>query len=320
MPDDAVGGIHHVTALATGAQRNLDFYSGVLGLRLVKRTVNQDEPFTYHLYYGDSVGRPGTVVTFFPVPGVPAGRSGSGQVHETVFSVPASALAAWEQSLRAAGAESLGDEERFGSRVLRFTDPDGLIIALAGDAAEDSDPGWSHGRISATESIRGFSHVRLASAEPEGTARVLRDVLGYAEVAHEASATRFAVADAERAGAVDILADPPGGRSGAGTVHHVAFRVPDHDALLALRERIMAAGLRPTPVIDRFYFRSVYFREPGGILFEVASDEPGFTVDEEADSLGQSLRLPGEHESQRAAIERALPTLQAPDPRGGLQE
>jgi glyoxalase family protein len=255
-------------------------------------------------------------MTFFPFPRVPEGRPGRGQVDETAFSVPADALGAWDQRLARAVATPLGETERFGARVLRFADPDGLMLTLAGDAARDSEPGWSYGPVPADEAVRAFSHARLASAAPDATARVLREVLGYAEAASESEATRFVIAGAERAGALDLLADAPAGRQGAGTVHHVAFRVPDREALLAMREQVAAAGLRPTPVIDRFYFRSVYFREPGGILFEVANDEPGFTVDEDADALGQSLKLPGEYESQRDAIERALPTLRAPEPNG----
>jgi glyoxalase family protein len=316
MPDLAVGGIHHVTAIAANAQRNFDFYTGVLGLRLVKQTVNQDDPFTYHLYYGDSLGRPGTALTFFPFPGVPEGRTGRGQVYETAVSVPSGSVATWDQRLARAGATRLGEEERFGVRVLRFRDPDGLILALAGDAAEQSEPGWSGGHIPADEAVRAFSHARLASASPDGTARVLTDILGYTEVANEAGATRFAVGGADRAVSVDMLAAAASARSGSGTVHHVAFRVPDREALLAMREQILAAGLYPTPLIERFYFRSVYFREPGGILFEVATDDPGFTLDEDASSLGQSLKLPGEYEGQRRAIEAALPPLRGPAAEG----
>lgn len=308
----AVGGIHHVTAIAADAQRNVDFYSGVLGLRMVKKTVNQDDPFTYHLYYGDTLGRPGTAMTFFPFPGVPAGQPGRRQVHETGFSVPAGALGAWQQRLSDAGVTVLGEEERIGVPVLRFADPDGLIIALVGDAAESSAAGWPEGPVPAGEAVRAFSNVRLASAAPEATARVLTELLGYSETGTEPEATRFAIAGAERAGEVDLLANPPAGRPGTGTVHHVAFRVPDRDTLLAMQHQVMDSGLRPTPEIDRFYFRSVYFHEPGGILFEIASDDPGFAVDEPVESLGSELRLTAAHEPQREQIEAHLPPIRVP--------
>lgn len=314
-----VGGIHHVTAITTDAQRNVDFYSGVLGLRFVKKTVNQDDPFTYHLYYGDTLGRPGTAMTFFPFHDVPAGRPGRRQVYETGFSVPAGALGTWLQRLRDAGVTVLGEEERFGAPVLRFADPDGLIIALVGDAAETSAAGWPEGPVPPSDAVRAFSNVRLASSAPEATARVLTDLLGYGEVGTEPEATRFAIAGAERAGEVDLLASTPAGSPGAGTVHHVAFRVPDRDTLVAMQQQVKISGLRPTPEIDRFYFRSVYFREPGGILFEIASDDPGFAVDEPVESLGSELKLTAAHEPLRAQIEAHLPPIHAPDPKGATR-
>lgn len=312
MPDVRVGGIHHVTAIAADPQVNVDFWVGVLGLRFVKRTVNQDDPLTYHLYYGDYVGRPGTAMTFFPFPGVPAGSPGRGQVYVTGFSVPAAALERWPARLERHGVAVVAEAERFGAPVLRFRDPDGLLVELVGDAGAASEPGWAEGPVPPDEAVRAFANVRLASDAPAKTARVLTEVLGYAEHGSESGATRYVIAGAERAGAVDLEAEPPRGRPGAGTVHHVAFRVPDDDTQAALRQRLVAAGLQPTPVIDRFYFRSVYFREPGGILFEIATDEPGFTIDEAAAELGSELKLTAAHEPQRQRIESHLPPITVP--------
>lgn len=314
-----VGGLHHVTAISGDPQRNVDFYVGVLGLRFVKKTVNQDEPFTYHLYYGDTLGRPGTALTFFPFLDAPPGRPGRHQVYETQFSVPSAAIGSWRERLEAMGVPVLEEIERFGQSALRFTDPDGLLLALVGDAPEESEPGWPAGPISAAEAIRAFAGVRLASAAPESTARVLSDRLGFVELGTEPDATRFAIVGAERAGTVDLLQTPPDGQPGTGTVHHVAFRVPDREALLAKREELLESGLRATPEIDRFYFRSVYFREPGGILFEIATDGPGFTADEDAANLGRDLKLTAAHEPHRSQIEAHLPPIRVPEVGGTPQ-
>lgn len=307
-----VGGIHHVTAIAADPQVNVDFYSGVLGLRFVKKTVNQDDPLTYHLYYGDTVGRPGTAMTFFPFADAPVGRPGRGQVYATGFSVPPDAIERWPRRLERHGVTVTGEDERFSTPVLRLADPDGLVVELVGDADAAGEPGWPAGPVPAEDAVRAFSGVRLASAAPDKTAAVLTELLGYAEAGSVDDATRFVIADAERAGAVELMAEPPPGRSGAGTVHHVAFRVPDDEAQAALQQRLADAGLQPTPVIDRFYFRSVYFREPGGILFEIATDEPGFTADEDVDSLGTALKLTATHEPMRARIEAHLPSIRVP--------
>lgn len=312
-----VGGIHHVTAIAADPQVNVDFYTGVLGLRFVKKTVNQDDPLTYHLYYGDTLGRPGTAMTFFPFPGVPAGRPGRGQVYATGFSVPPAALERWPQRLERHGVTVTGEDERFGVPVLRLADPDGLVVELVGDADVAGEPGWPDGPVPAEDAVRAFAGVRLASAAPEKTADLLTGLLGYTEAGSGDDATRFVVADAERAGALDLLAEAPAGRPGAGTVHHVAFRVPDDDTQVAMQQRLTEAGLQPTPVIDRYYFRSVYFREPGGILFEIATDGPGFTVDEDVDSLGTELKLTAAHEPMRERIEANLPPIRVPATAGG---
>jgi glyoxalase family protein len=306
MTMQRVGGIHHVTAIAADAQANVDFYAGVLGLRLVKKTVNQDDPFTYHLYYGDKHGQPGTAMTFFPYPGVAKGQPGTGQVHATAFSVPAGALERWPAHLERHRTTVHAETERFGYPALQLTDPDGLILELMGDAADDSEPGWPQGPVPTADAVRAFSGVRLASRRPEATALVLTEMLGYVEAASTAEATRYAIAGAERAGALELMHDPPRGRHGAGTVHHVAFRVSDDAVQLEVQERLAQAGLRPTPVIDRSYFRSVYFREPGGILFEIATDGPGFSVDEAVETLGGEHTLPAAHEPMRERIEAHL--------------
>lgn len=314
-----VGGIHHITAIAAHARRNADFYTDILGLRLVKKSVNQDDPFTYHLYYGDTLGRPGTAMTFFPFPDLPAGEPGRRQVYETAFSVPAASLGRWRDRLERHGVAVLGEAERFGDPVLRFADPDGLIVVLVGDAAPATQAGWPDGPIPAAQAVRAFSGARLASAAPEATARMLTELLGYTETGAQSGTTRFAAANAERAATIDLMDAAPPGRPGAGTVHHIAFRVPDQGTLLAMRQQLMDGGLRPTPEIDRFYFRSVYFREPGGILFEIATDEPGFIVDEDTATLGSELKLTAAHEPLRARIEAQLPPIRVPAAEGAGQ-
>jgi glyoxalase family protein len=309
MNDTRVGGIHHVTAIAGDPQVNADFYTSVLGLRFVKKTVNQDDPMTYHLYYGDRLGRPGTAMTFFPFQGIPRGRPGRGQALATAFSVPAASLERWPGRLERHGVTVLGEAERFGAPALQLADPDGLLLELVGDAAADSDAGWPEGPVPADDAVRAFAGVRLASREPATTARVLTELLGYTEQGTTGDATRYAVEDATVAPWVDLVTDAPRGAPGAGTVHHVAFRVPDDATQEALQAHLAEAGLQPTPVIDRFYFRSVYFREPGGILFEIATDEPGFTVDEDERSLGSELKLTAAHEPYRERIEATLPPI-----------
>lgn len=312
MSETRVGGLHHVTAIAGDPQTNADFYTAVLGLRFVKKTVNQDDPMTYHLYYGDRLGRPGTAMTFFPFQGIPRGRPGRGQVLATAFSVPPASLERWPARLERHGVTVIGEAERFGAPALQLADPDGLVLELVGDADDASEAGWPEGPVPARDAIRSFAGVRLASRDPASTARVLTALLGYNQQGTAGDATRYAVEDAAVAPWVDLLADAPRGAPGAGTVHHVAFRVPDDAAQEALQARIAEAGLQPTPVIDRFYFRSVYFREPGGILFEIATDEPGFTVDEDERSLGTGLKLTAAHEPYRERIERALPPVGVP--------
>jgi glyoxalase family protein len=306
-------GIHHVTAIAGEPQRNVDFYVGVLGLRLVKKTVNFDDPGTYHLYYGDGVGTPGAVMTFFPWAGAPRGRIGSGQLTVTSFSIPATSLGHWTERLVEGGVRFEKPEDRFGETILRFPDPDGLRLGLVA-AADEGREGWSDGPAPAEHAVRGFHHVMLTVADPSRTAKLMTDTLGFRQTGEAEGRTRYEAGEGGPGSTVD-LADGTGfprGTMGVGTVHHVAFRVPDDETQLALREEVAALGYNVTPVLDRNYFRSIYFREPGGVLFEIATDPPGFAVDEEVEHLGENLKLPPWLEPQREQLEGTLPSLRVP--------
>ena len=302
-------GLHHVTAYSGPARRNLDFYRRVLGLRLVKKTVNFDDPGTYHLYYGDETGSPGTILTFFPIEQAAQGRLGTGETQETAFTVPRASIAAWMDRFAAHNVAFETPVQRFGETVLRFADPDGMALALVG-IDEAGEAMSSNGEVSTEHAIRGFHGVTLRLAEPGPTAAILTDVLGFDELAREGAFVRFG-SGAKLGGLVTIEAvgRAERGRPGAGSVHHIAFRAADdaeQEAMVArLRQR---HGLVATEQRDRNYFRSVYFREPGGVLFEIATDIPGFAVDE-PDGLGESLKLPPGLEAHRARIEAALPPL-----------
>jgi predicted esterase/catechol 2,3-dioxygenase-like lactoylglutathione lyase family enzyme len=315
-------GIHHVTAIAGDPQRNLDFYAGILGLRFVKRTVNFDDPQTYHFYYGDEVGTPGTIMTFFPWPGARRGRQGTGQVAVTSFSIVPTALGFWIERLLRYGARYDGPTKRAASstdveQVLAFRDPDGLMLEIVAHPGADTRPGWSGAPgVSREHSIRGFHAVTLWEESGDGTERLLVDTLGFRPVREADGTRRYTTADSEPGTLVDVrvVGGFPSAVSGAGTVHHVAWSVADDAAEVAVRQRVLDAGLQPTPVIDRNYFHSVYFREPGGVLFELATKPPGFTVDEPVEELGQHLMLPPQFESYRAQIEAALPPIHLPVP------
>jgi glyoxalase family protein len=311
----SVLGMHHVTAIAGNAQENLDFYQGLLGMRLVKRSVNQDDPATYHLFYADAVGHPGSDLTFFPWAHMPPGRPGAGLIAEVALAVPPDSLGWWRERLAKAGAR-LGERvERFGEPALTLTDPHGLSLALVetGDA-RDFTP-WPGGPVPEAVQIRGLHAVRLNEHDLGRTAGVLQDVLGYEAAGDEDGWRRFAVDGGGSGRVLDVMQAPgaPRGHWGVGTVHHVAFRVPDDAVQAATRRKVEGAGLRPTPVIDRFWFRSVYFLEPGGVLFELATDGPGFGVDEDLAHLGRRLVLPPWLEPERQAIEAALPKLRDPE-------
>jgi glyoxalase family protein len=305
-----MSGIHHVTAISGAAERNLDFFTRVLGLRLVKKTVNFDDPGTYHLYYGDGPGSPGTILTFFPWAHASAGRIGSGETQETAFRIPAASLGYWTHRLIEKGVAHGAPEKRFGETVVTFNDPDGMGFALVAVSGAEAESGWSGGGIPAEHAIRGFHGVTLLVGEAAPTARVLTGVLGFREAGREGSLTRYQ-ASATPGGFVDLRAagDFPRGRLGRGSVHHVAFRAADDAAQAEMAKAAQDLGLQVTEQKDRNYFRSVYFREPGGVLFEIATDAPGFAVDEAADSLGRALKLPPSLEPRRAEIEAKLPPL-----------
>ena len=311
-----IQGIHHVTAIAGDPQRNVDFYAGVLGLRLVKRTVNFDDPQTYHLYYGDEVGTPGSIMTFFPWPGARRGRIGAGQVAATSFAVLPSAIGFWIERLVRHGIKYQGPTRRGSGgdaeQVIAFTDPDGLMLEIVGHPGAESRPAWGGAPgIAQERAIHGFHAVTLWLEDAAASERGLTDTLGFNPVREDGTTRRFAAGDGGPGTIVDLrtIGDFGRGAGGAGTVHHVAFRVPDDAAELAVRGRVTKAGLHPTPVIDRNYFHSVYFREPGGVLFELATNPPGFAIDEPVEHLGERLMLPPQYEPHRSEIEAVLPPI-----------
>jgi glyoxalase family protein len=312
-------GIHHVTAIATDPQRNVDFYTGVLGLRMVKRSVNMDDPGTHHFYYGDESGRPGTILTFFPWPLARRGSRGTGQATVTAFAVPEGSLGWWLARLEAHGVPHDDPAPRFDEEVLAFLDPDGLKLELVTDSAAAGREPWAAGPVPGRYAVRGFHSVTLTVDDGAPTAELLTGGMGMAAAGEQGERFRFAASGGgagDPGTLVDVVADPSLGRGqvAAGTVHHVAWRVPGDREELELREALIGRGLGPTPVVDRHYFRSVYFREPGGVLFEIATDPPGFTVDEPVAELGSALRLPPWLEPQRARIEAALPPIEVPAP------
>jgi glyoxalase family protein len=306
-----IRGIHHVTAIARGPQVNLDFYTGVLGLRLVKRTVNFDDPGSYHLYYGDEVGSPGTILTFFPWPRARLGSRGAGQATVTSFSVPAGTLGRWVERLDSLGVGHGEPRERLAEEALTLFDPDGLELELVAQAGDGRAP-WTGGPVAPEMAVRGFHHVTLCEWNPEVTARVLTEAMGFRLAGEAGERSRFEAGAGGPGARVDVLASPGAerGQVSAGTVHHVAFRVAGDREQLAWRRRLAAAGLQVTPVQERQYFRSIYFREPGGVLFEIATDTPGFAIDEPVASLGAGLKLPSWLEPSRREIESALPPLE----------
>ena len=304
-------GIHHVTAIAGDAQQNLDFYTGLLGLRLVKKTVNYDDPGTYHLYYGDEEGRPGTILTFFPWKGAPRGSLGAGQTSTTAFSVPEGSLGFWEDRLRSAGVPAEPPRTRFDEEFLPVAEPDGLRLELvAHEGAAEIEP-WQEGPVASDHSIRAFHGVTLLERSLDATADVLTTSLGFEAAETSGERHRFSTPESGPASRVDVVVRPNDnyGRIAVGSVHHVAFRIAGDEEQSLWRSDTVATGLQVTPVQDRNYFRSVYFREPGGVLFEVATDPPGFTIDESVADLGSALRLPEWLESQRQTLEAHLPAL-----------
>lgn len=308
-----VTGLHHVTVIAGHARENLEFYTGTLGMRLVKRSVNQDAPATYHLFYADAVGHAGTDLTFFPWPDMPPGRKGTGLTIEVALAIPPDTIPFWADRLSQLGIEVGKPGERFGERVLPVIDPHGLPLALTETADEREFTAWADSPLPAKMQIRGLHGVRLLQRELAPTERFLTSALGFSAVGYEDGWHRFGVDGGGSGKFLEIMELPEERRGtwGVGSVHHIAWRVPDDAEELRVRTAVVAAGGRPTEVIDRFWFKSVYFKEPGGALFEVATDGPGFGVDEAPESLGTSLVLPPWLEPSRAAIEAALPRLTA---------
>ena len=307
-------GIHHITAMAGDAQANLDFYTRVLGLRLVKRTVNFDDPGTYHFYFGDYAGTPGSLLTFFPWGAKSLhGRIGTGQVAATAFAIPAASVSYWSDRLKRLDIATTSSQ-RFDEAVIELRDRDGLAIELAATTEASATPGWSNGDVPAEHAIRGFHHASLSLAGYERTARLLADTLGFASVAGASNRYRFAVAGAGAGLCVDLVCEPGRmrGSMGVGVVHHIAFRAADDAAQLDLRQRLVEAGYDVTPVLDRQYFHSIYFREPGGVLFEIATDPPGFAIDESPAELGTRLKLPPWLERHRTEIEKHVARLDLP--------
>jgi glyoxalase family protein len=319
-------GIHHVTAITGQPQRNLDFYTGVLGLRLVKLTVNFDDPGAYHYYYGDAVGHPGTILTFFAWPGVARGRQGTGQVASIAFSIPDSALGYWVERLAGQGISLEGPTQRLGTQggaqTLAFKDPDGLALELVTHPAAQERAdwlAWAGGPIPEAQAIHGLHGITLWESASEQTAAFLTRSLGFRQLEAEGIVSRYAVGGGGPGAQLELRVARESGRGiiAAGTVHHVAWRTPSDTDQASWRQALLTRDRRDvTPVLDREYFHSIYFREPGGVLFEIATDPPGFTVDEPFDNLGTSLRLPPWLEPQREEIERHLPTVHLP---GGIQ-
>jgi len=312
----AVNGLHHITAISGPAQENLDFYAGVLGMRLVKKSVNQDDPGTYHLFYADAEGRPGTDLTFFPWAHMAPPRDGFGRAMEVSLEVPAGSLEFWQSRLQKYGTMLQSIERRFGDRVLPLVDPHGLRVALV-EAARNPRHAFTpydDSPVPAERQVRGLYGARLWERRSEPTASFLTETLGFQRLATEDEWTRYGFTDAS--GVVDVRETPTArpGAWGVGSIHHLAWRVDDDAQQLLVRDDVENAGADATPVIDRFWFKSVYFREPGGVLFEIATDGPGFAVDEDPAHLGEALVLPPFLEPQRAAIEQVLPKLQPPSP------
>ena len=307
----SVNGLHHITAIAGPAQENLDFYAGVLGMRLVKKSVNQDDPGTYHLFYADAEGHPGSDLTFFPWSEMAPPRLGHGLAVEVALEVPHGSLPFWASRLEKYGTPLGAIETRFGDKTLPLVDPHGMKLALVEgrSGASRSFAPWEGSPIASEHQVRGLYGAQLWERDARLTTDFLTTVLGFTHLGTENGWMRYGFPDT--AGLVDIREAPEGRRGawGVGSVHHLAWRVDDDQHQLAVRERVESAGARPTPVIDRFWFKSVYFKEPGGVLFELATDGPGFAVDEHPSHLGESLVLPPWLEPHRAVIEGALPAL-----------
>jgi glyoxalase family protein len=307
-----IPGIHHVTAIAGDPQQNIDFYTGLLGLRLVKLTINFDDPGTYHLYYGNESGTPGTILTFFPWPGAPRGRKGAGQATSVAFAIPESSLKFWIDRLRTSNLPFDGPSRRFDEQVLAFHDPHQLQLELIA-APAGAEP-WRNGPVPAEHAVRGLHSVTLSENTCQSTGDFLTGVMRFRQAGESGNRLRYRAGGAGAGGAIDLICNPDlrRGMVAVGTVHHVAWRASDDADQLAWRQEIVAQGHDVTAVLDRKYFHSIYFNEPGGVLFEIATDPPGFAVDEPLSELGQHLKLPPWLDPQRARIEGLLPKLRLP--------
>jgi glyoxalase family protein len=310
-----ISGLHHVTAIAGDPQPNLDFYVDLLGLRLVKRTVNFDDPGSYHFYFGDAVGTPGTILTFFSWPGARRGVRGSSEVSATAFAIPQGSAGYWLERLKASHVSAERTPKRFGEELLRFADPDGTPIELIESAEGDAVVLWSESPVPAEHAVRGFHSVSLRLRSYEKTAQLITDTFGYRFVEETGTRLRFAAPGESGIGkTIDLISAPDVSPAhiAVGSVHHIAFRIPNDEPQRSLREKLINLGYQVSPVMDRTYFHSIYFREPGGVLFEVATDPPGFTKDESVNELGANLRLPPWMEHARPQIEKVLPKITVP--------
>jgi glyoxalase family protein len=309
--ENRIMGLHHITAIAGDAQRNYDFYTKALGLRMVKKTVNFDDPGTYHFYYGDEVGTPGSILTFFPWQGIQKGRIGTGMATEIGYSVPKGSLEFWNNRFEELKIKHGAIGERFSEQYLPFEDPDGLLLNLIVPTSEDSRKPWTTNNVKEDMAAKGFHSVVLTVRKVEPTAKILTDIFGYKLLIQEGNRFRFVTDAVTTANVVDIVEESNGshGYNAGGTNHHVAFRAKDDDIMMEFREKVQSAGLNITEKIDRNYFYSLYFREPGGVLFEIASDNPGFATDETVNELGTHLMLPPQYEGYRKKIEEVLPAL-----------
>ena len=307
-----IGGLHHVTAIATDPRRNVAFYRDTLGLRMVKRTVNFDDPRSYHLYFGSEGGDPGTILTFFARPRARRGSRGVGQAMAVSLAVPPGSLEFWYQRLHGLGLAVDTPRIQFDERRITFLDPDGLKLRLVESARAATRPAWSGGGVEDAYAVRSVYGVTLLEQSRTATEALLVDGLGFERRAVQGDAHRWVAGSGEKQSVVDIFHDPEGsyGQIAAGTIHHVAWRVEDENAQLACRETLRGLGYEVSAVIDRHYFKSIYFREPGGVLFEIATDPPGFAVDEPQEALGSALMLPSWFEDQREEIVSRLPPIE----------
>ncbi|CAN5183557.1 ring-cleaving dioxygenase [soil metagenome] len=309
--EDKILGLHHITAIAGKAKTNYDFYTKVLGLRLLKKTVNFDDPYTYHFYFGDEVGSAGTILTFFPWEGITSGRRGTSMATEIGYSVPEGSLDFWTKRFEQHNVVFNKPAEKFGESYLTFLDPDGLKLELIISKTQDHRTPWESEEVKAEVATKGFHNITLTLGKIKGTADILTDIFGYKLVDQQVNRYRYATDAIDTAAIVDLV-EAPGERPGqvaGGTIHHVAFRVKDDATEMRYREIIENKGFQITPQIDRNYFHSLYFREPGGVLFEIATENPGFMVDESVEELGSNLKLPSQYESRRAEIVKRLPNL-----------